>query len=190
MRCPFCACDETQVKDSRPAEENAAIRRRRGCPDCGARFTTFERIQLRALTVHKRSGRKVPFDREKLHQSVAIALRKRPVDADRIERMVSGIVRQLESAGDTEVTSARIGALVMEALRGLDPVAYVRFASVYRDFTEVSDFEQVLGEIAGRADGLRRSIDGIDGMDAEAASTADGHDDGDAARPPPVASRG
>jgi len=148
MRCPYCAGDNTQVKDSRPTEENAAIRRRRICPDCGGRFTTFERVQLRELVVVKRSGRKVPFDRDKLLGSVSIALRKRPIDPERVERMVSGIVRQLESSGETEIPSATIGELVMEALRGLDPVAYVRFASVYRDFREASDFAQVLGEIA------------------------------------------
>jgi transcriptional repressor NrdR len=148
MRCPFCAGEDTQVKDSRPTEENSAIRRRRVCPDCGGRFTTFERVQLRALIVIKRSGRKVPFVREKLQGSVEIALRKRPVEADRIDRMVSGIVRQLESSGETEIHSALIGELVMKALRGLDAVGYVRFASVYRDFTEASDFADVLGEIA------------------------------------------
>jgi len=148
MRCPFCGCEQTQVKDSRPTEENAVIRRRRVCPDCGGRFTTFERVQLRELVVAKRSGRKVPFDRDKLLNSVSVALRKRPVGAERVERMVSGIVRQLESSGEAEVASSTIGELVMEALRSVDPVAYVRFASVYRDFREASDFEDVLGEIA------------------------------------------
>jgi transcriptional repressor NrdR len=148
MRCPFCASDDTQVKDSRPTEENAAIRRRRICPDCGGRFTTFERVQLRELTVVKRSGRKVPFDREKLLASVKVALRKRPVSEERIERMVSGIVRQIESTGESEVASSAIGSLVMEALKGLDAVAYVRFASVYRDFREAADFQDVLSEIA------------------------------------------
>jgi transcriptional repressor NrdR len=148
MRCPYCSGDNTQVKDSRPTEENAAIRRRRICPDCGGRFTTFERVQLRELTVIKRSGRRVLFDRDKLSRSVEVALRKRPVQAERIERMVSGIVRQLESLGESEVPSSVIGQLVMEALRGLDPVAYVRFASVYRDFREAADFHEVLGEIA------------------------------------------
>ncbi len=148
MRCPYCAGENTQVKDSRPSEENSAIRRRRVCPDCGGRFTTFERVQLREITVLKRSGRKVPFDRDKLARSVEVALRKRPIEGERIERCVSGIVRQLESQGESEVPSSVIGELVMEALRGLDPVAYVRFASVYRDFREASDFEQVLGEIA------------------------------------------
>lgn len=148
MRCPFCACEDTQVKDSRPTEENSAIRRRRTCPACGARFTTFERVHLRSLTVVKRSGRRVPFERDKLQQSVEIALRKRPIEPERIDQMVSGIVRQLESSGETDIASSDIGGLVMEALRGLDPVAYVRFASVYRDFREASDFEAVLGEIA------------------------------------------
>lgn len=149
MRCPYCGCEDTSVKDSRPTDENASIRRRRECPDCAGRFTTFERIQLRELFVIKRSGRKVPFDRDKLLQSINIALRKRPIEEERIERMVSGIVRQLESTGDAEVQSSEIGQRVMEALRGLDPVAYVRFASVYRDFREASDFQEVLGEIAG-----------------------------------------
>ncbi len=126
MRCPYCACENTQVKDSRPSEENTSIRRRRVCPDCGGRFTTFERVQLRDLVVVKRSGRKVAFDREKLVKSVEVALRKRPIDPERVERMVSGIVRQLESSGESEVASSTIGECVMEALRGLDPVAYVR----------------------------------------------------------------
>lgn len=153
MRCPYCASENTQVKDSRPTEENAAIRRRRVCPDCGGRFTTFERVQLRDLIVVKRSGRKVPFARDKLLASVNIAIRKRPIDPERVERMVSGIVRQLESSGETEIPSQAIGELVMEALRGLDPVAYVRFASVYRDFREASDFAEVLGEIARAPEG-------------------------------------
>lgn len=148
MRCPYCASENTQVKDSRPTDENAAIRRRRVCPDCGGRFTTFERVQLREITVVKRSGRKVLFDRDKLAKSVEIALRKRPVEPERVERMITGLVRQLESMGESEVASSVIGELVMEALRGLDPVAYVRFASVYRDFREASDFQEVLGEIA------------------------------------------
>jgi len=147
MRCPFCANEETQVKDSRPTEEHSAIRRRRQCPDCGGRFTTFERVQLRELSVEKRDGGRVPFDRNKLQQSVSIALRKRPVDAERIDRMISGIVRQLEASGEAVVTSNQVGEMVMAALRDLDAVGYVRFASVYRDFREVSDFEDVLGEI-------------------------------------------
>src|SRR5689334_9971296 len=149
MRCPYCGSTNTQVKDSRPSEDHSTIRRRRVCADCGGRFTTFERVQLRELTVIKRSGRRVPFDRDKLSRSVEIALRKRPVDPERVERMVSGIVRQLESLGESEIPSSAIGQLVMEALRGLDPVAYVRFASVYRDFREAADFHEVLGEIAG-----------------------------------------
>ena len=148
MRGPYCSSENTQVKDSRPSEESASIRRRRVCPDCGGRFTTFERVQLRELTVVKRSGRKVAFDRDKLAKSVEVALRKRPIEPDRIERMLSGIVRQLESAGENEVSSEQIGEMVMEALRGLDPVAYVRFASVYRDFREAADFQELLGEIA------------------------------------------
>jgi transcriptional repressor NrdR len=148
MRCPYCSGENTQVKDSRPSDENMSIRRRRVCPDCGGRFTTFERVQLRELTIIKRSGRRVPFNREKLAHSVAIALRKRPVEPERIERMISGIVRQLESLGESEIPSSAIGGLVMEALRGLDGVAYVRFASVYRDFREAADFHEVLDEIA------------------------------------------
>jgi len=158
MRCPFCGGEDTQVKDSRPTEEHAAIRRRRVCPACGGRFTTFERVQLRELTVIKRSGRKVPFDRNKLSRSVEVALRKRPIPAERIEQMVSSIVRQLESTGESEVTSARIGETVLQALRDLDGVAYVRFASVYRDFREASDFAEVLREIArdGAAGDMQR----------------------------------
>ena len=152
MRCPYCAGDNTQVKDSRPTEENAVIRRRRICPDCDGRFTTFERVQLREMTVVKRSGRKVAFEREKLLKSIEIALRKRPVDAERIERLVSGLVRRLESSGETELQSTIIGEMVMDALRGLDPVAYVRFASVYRDFRDAADFQDVLGDIARDVD--------------------------------------
>lgn len=141
------------MKDSRPAEDGAAIRRRRACPDCGGRFTTFERVQLRDLTVVKRSGRKVPFDRDKLLRSFDIALRKRNVDPERVERAVTGIVRQLESSGESEVPSGEIGLLVMEALKSLDDVAYVRYASVYRNFREAKDFQDVLGELRGEADG-------------------------------------
>ena len=148
MRCPHCTGDNTQVKDSRPTEDNTAIRRRRVCPNCDARFTTFERVQLRELIVVKRSGRRVVFDREKLAKSVEIALRKRPVDNQQVELLLSDIVRRLESRGDGEVLSSTIGAYVMAGLKGLDPVAYVRFASVYRDFREVADFQEVLGEIA------------------------------------------
>ncbi|MFZ1990060.1 MAG: transcriptional regulator NrdR [Alphaproteobacteria bacterium] len=147
MRCPFCTSEDTQVKDSRPAEDNMAIRRRRYCPECGARFTTFERVQLRELTVVKKSGRRVPFDRDKLLRSVQIALRKRPVEAERVERMVSGIVRRLESTGETEIPSETIGELVMDGLAALDPVAYVRFASVYKNFREARDFETFLGRL-------------------------------------------
>ena len=149
MRCPYCHSLDPQVKDSRPAEEGAVIRRRRVCPDCGGRFTTFERVQLRDLVVVKRSGRKAAFDRDKLQRSIDIALRKRNVDPDRVERAISGIVRQLESAGETEVNSEEIGRLVMEALKSLDDVAYVRFASVYRNFREARDFHDVLGELKG-----------------------------------------
>lgn len=148
MRCPYCGSPDTQVKDSRPAEDQAAIRRRRVCPDCGGRFTTFERVQLRDLTVVKRSGRRVPFERDKLARSIEVALRKRAVGPERIERLASGIVRRLESAGESEVTSEEIGALVMEGLRALDDVAYVRFASVYKDFRDARDFEELLGRLA------------------------------------------
>jgi len=152
MRCPYCQSENTQVRDSRPTDENAAIRRRRSCPDCGGRFTTFERVQLRELMVVKRSGRRVPFERAKIERSVEMALRKRPVQPERIERMVTGIVRQLESSGEPEVRSEEIGTLVMAALKGLDPVAYVRFASVYRDFRDAADFRTVLDEIAKATD--------------------------------------
>ena len=137
---------ESQVKDSRPSEDGGAIRRRRFCPACAGRFTTFERVQLRELMIIKRSGRRIPFDRDKLVRSVSIALRKRPVEAEQQERMVSGIVRQLESRGDTEIPSSAVGELVMEALRAVDAVAYVRYASVYRDFRETEDFARFLGE--------------------------------------------
>lgn len=147
MRCPYCTSDNTQVKDSRPSEDNTAIRRRRVCADCGGRFTTFERVQLRELTVVKRSGRRVPFDRDKLTRSVQVAVRKRDVDSERVDRFVSGIVRQLESSGEAEIASDDIGLLVMERLRTLDDVAYVRFASVYRNFKEAKDFVAVLGEL-------------------------------------------
>ena len=152
MRCPFCGNADTQVKDSRASEDNSAIRRRRACPDCGGRFTTFERVQLRELSVIKRSGRRTVFDRDKLARSVQVALRKRPVEAERIERMISGIVRQLESLGETEIKSEQIGELVMEGLKTLDDVAYVRFASVYRDFREAKDFENIIGELAADED--------------------------------------
>ena len=145
MRCPFCGHAESQVKDSRPSEDNAVIRRRRACPECGGRFTTFERVQLRELVIVKRSGRRAPFDREKLARSIDIALRKRPVDAERVERMISGIQRQLESRGETDVPSSVVGEAIMSALKALDEVAYVRYASVYRDFRETSDFAKFLG---------------------------------------------
>ena len=149
MRCPNCGCLDTQVKDSRPTEDSAAIRRRRVCLACNFRFTTFERVQLRELIVIKRNGRRVPFDRDKLMRSVQIALRKRPVEPERVEQMVSKIVRELESLGESEVTSETIGEMVMEHLRALDDVAYVRFASVYRNFREPKDFEQALAELSG-----------------------------------------
>jgi transcriptional repressor NrdR len=148
MRCPFCGNEDTQVKDSRSSEDGAAIRRRRSCPDCAGRFTTFERVQLRELMVVKRSGRRVGFDRDKLLRSVQISLRKRPVEPERIERMVSGIVRQLESLGESEIKSEDIGRFIMEGLKNLDDVAYVRFASVYRNFREAKDFESLIGELA------------------------------------------
>ena len=149
LRCPFCSNEETQVKDSRPTEDGTAIRRRRYCPDCSGRFTTFERVQLRELMVLKRSGRRVPFDRDKLMRSIQVALRKRPVDPERVERMVSGIVRRLESLGENEIKSESIGKLVMEALKMLDDVAYVRFASVYKNFRDAKDFDELLGELSG-----------------------------------------
>ena len=147
MRCPFCGAVDTQVKDSRPTEENAAIRRRRACVGCGARFTTFERVQLRELTVLKSSGKREPLDRDKLARSVNIALRKRPVDPDRVDRVINGIVRRLESSGENEIASDTIGELVMDALATLDQVAYVRFASVYRNFREAKDFEDFIGSL-------------------------------------------
>jgi transcriptional repressor NrdR len=146
MRCPFCGHAESQVKDSRPSEDGAAIRRRRLCPQCGGRFTTFERVQLRELTILKRTGRRAPFEREKLVRSISVALRKRPVDPERLERMVSGIVRQLESMGETELPSHVVGEMVMKALKSLDEVGYVRYASVYRDFRQTEDFAKFLGE--------------------------------------------
>jgi len=148
MRCPSCASLDTQVKDSRPTEDSAVIRRRRVCLSCNFRFTTFERVQLRELTVIKRNGRRVPFDRDKLLRSVQIALRKRPVDAERIEQMVSKVVRELESLGENEVSSEAIGEAVMNELRDVDDVAYVRFASVYKNFREAKDFEQALAELS------------------------------------------
>jgi transcriptional repressor NrdR len=148
MRCPYCGSLDTQVKDSRPTEDSSSIRRRRVCPDCGGRFTTFERVQLRELTVVKRSGRRTPFDRDKLARSIETALRKRPVEPERVERLINGIVRQLESQGEGEVTSEEIGALVMEGLKNLDDIAYVRFASVYRNFTEAKEFGALIDELS------------------------------------------
>jgi len=147
MRCPFCGNDDSQVKDSRPTEDGAAIRRRRQCPDCGGRFTTFERIQLRELTLVKKSGKREVFDRDKLARSIAIACRKRPIEPERIERMVNGVVRRLESIGEQEVDAGEVGEMVMEGLRALDPVAYIRFASVYKDFREAKDFEAFVGNL-------------------------------------------
>lgn len=148
MRCPYCGNDDTQVKDSRPTEDSNSIRRRRICPSCGGRFTTFERVQLRELTVVKKSGRKVPFDRDKLARSVNTALRKRDVAPERVERMLSGVVRQLESLGENEISSEQIGAFVMEGLKELDDVAFVRFASVYHNFSAADDFRSFLAELA------------------------------------------
>ena len=155
MRCPYCGNEDTQVKDSRPTEDASAIRRRRICNACGGRFTTFERVQLRELTVIKKSGRKVPFDREKLSRSVYTALRTRTDEPERIERMISGVVRQLESLGEVEVTSEQIGEFVMEGLKGLDDVAFVRFASVYKNFSAADDFRSFLAEL-GEEDGAGR----------------------------------
>ena len=144
MRCPFCGSENTSVKDSRSAEDNTAVRRRRVCEACGARFTTFERVQLREIMVVKRDGKRVPFDRDRLTRSITIALRKRPVDREQIDQMVSGIERKLESGGETEVTSNEVGEFAMEALRQVDPVGYVRFASVYKDFRDPNDFAQFI----------------------------------------------
>ena len=149
MRCPFCGHEDTQVKDSRPSEDNSAIRRRRHCPECGGRFTTFERVQLRELIVVKKSGRREPFDRDKLERSINHALRKRPVERERVDRMITGIVRRLESMGENEIQSNVIGDLVMQALSSLDKVAYVRFASVYKNFREAKDFETFASEMSG-----------------------------------------
>ncbi|BEV00843.1 transcriptional regulator NrdR [Novosphingobium olei] len=148
MRCPFCAHDNSQVKDSRPSEDNTSIRRRRQCEGCGARFTTFERVQLREVTVVKSNDRREPFDRAKIEQSVALASRKRPVAQERLDQLVSGIQRQIETLGENEVSSREIGEMVMEGLRQLDSVAYIRFASVYRDFSEARDFEEFASSVA------------------------------------------
>jgi len=148
MRCPYCSSTDSQVKDSRPTDDNTAIRRRRICNDCGGRFTTFERVQLRELTIAKKSGKRAPFDRDKLERSVQTALRKRDADEERVERMINGIVRQLESKGEGDIPSEEIGKLVMEGLKQIDEVAYVRFASVYQDFKEAKDFEGFLRDIS------------------------------------------
>ena len=149
MRCPFCAHEDSQVKDSRPTEDNTSIRRRRQCVSCGARFTTFERVQLREIVVVKTSGVREPFDRDKVERSVALACRKRDIAPERIDRLVSGIQRQVETLGESEVPSMAIGEMVMEGLRQIDSVAYIRFASVYRDFSEARDFEEIASEILG-----------------------------------------
>ncbi len=148
MRCPFCGHIDSQVKDSRPTEDGSAIRRRRFCPSCGGRFTTFERVQLRELTVLKKNGKRAPFERDKLYRSIQISLRKRPVDQERVDRMITGIVRRLESMGESEVPSTVIGEMVMDSLGNLDPVAYVRFASVYRNFREAKDFEEFVEDLS------------------------------------------
>ena len=152
MRCPFCGNQDTQVKDSRPSEDHSTIRRRRQCTNCGARFTTFERVQLRELTVLKSSGKRETLDRDKLQRSISLALKKRPVESERLERVVNGIVRRLESSGESEIPAKHIGELVMDALAGLDPVAYVRFASVYRNFREARDFEVFIEKLGGEPD--------------------------------------
>lgn len=149
MRCPFCSHDDTQVKDSRPADDNTAIRRRRFCSSCGARFTTFERVYIRDLLVIKKDGTRVPFDRDKLTRSIAIAVRKRPISFEQVERIVSSIHSQLVQSGESDISSSRVGELVMDALATLDQVAYVRFASVYRDFSEAKDFKEFIGKLGG-----------------------------------------
>jgi len=152
MRCPFCSHDDTQVKDSRPTDDNSAIRRRRSCPNCGARFTTFERVQLRELVVVKANGGREPFDREKLLRSLKLCLRKRPVAEDRIEQVCNSLVRQLETSGESEITSSEIGAMVMDALIDLDQVAFVRYASVYKDFREAKDFNDFVRKLQSRSE--------------------------------------
>ncbi|MCH8139685.1 MAG: transcriptional repressor NrdR [Proteobacteria bacterium] len=149
MRCPFCGHADTQVKDSRPTEDSAAIRRRRACPACGSRWTTFERVHLRELTVLKKNGQRVLFDRDKLARSIHIAVRKRPIDDEQVERIVNGIQRRLESSGESDIPTPMIGEMVMDALASLDQVAYVRFASVYRNFREAKDFEDFIGKLGG-----------------------------------------
>ena len=151
MRCPFCGHDDSQVKDSRPTEDSSAIRRRRQCEGCGGRFTTFERIQLRDLTVIKSNGMREPFEREKLERSLSVACRKRPVDAAQIEKLASAIQRQLETLGENEIEAKRIGEFVMDGLKAVDAVAYIRFASVYKEFTEAKDFEDFAGSVAEAA---------------------------------------
>jgi transcriptional repressor NrdR len=146
MKCPFCGHQDTQVKDSRPSDDGSAIRRRRSCPNCNGRFTTFERVQLRELVILKRNGRRTPFDRDKLERSLGVALRKRPVQAEQVEQMVNRIVRQLESLGETEIASSVVGDFIMKALKGVDEVAYVRYASVYKDFRHTGDFAKFLGD--------------------------------------------
>lgn len=153
MRCPYCGNQDTQVKDSRPTEDNTSIRRRRFCPQCGARFTTFERVQLRDLVVLKSDGKREPFDRDKVLRSMQVALRKRPISEEQVERMVNSIVRRLETAGEGEVVTKQIGEAVMDSLAELDQIAYVRYASVYKDFREVSDFNEFLSDIGDRSDG-------------------------------------
>jgi transcriptional repressor NrdR len=149
MRCPFCAHEDSQVKDSRPTEDNTSIRRRRQCGSCGARFTTFERVQLREITIVKSDGSRQPFDRSKIEQSVALACRKRSVEREKLDRLVSGVQRQVETLGESEVSSLKLGEMVMEGLRQLDSVAYIRFASVYRDFSEARDFEEFASTVRG-----------------------------------------
>jgi transcriptional repressor NrdR len=147
MRCPFCAHDDSQVKDSRPTEDNTSIRRRRQCESCGGRFTTFERVQLRDVTVIKSGGKREPFERAKIEQAIGLACRKRGIEQERIDQLVSGIQRQVETSGDGEVPSSRIGGMVMDGLRQIDSVAYIRFASVYRDFSEARDFEEFASQV-------------------------------------------
>lgn len=149
MRCPFCGHDDTQVKDSRPTDDNTSIRRRRFCPGCGARFTTFERVHIRDLLIIKKDGSRVPFDRDKLTRSIAIAVRKRPISFEQVERMVSSIHNQLVQSGESDIPTSHVGELVMDALANLDQVAYVRFASVYRNFHEAKDFEEFVGKLGG-----------------------------------------
>ena len=166
MRCPFCSSEDTQVKDSRQAEDGTAVRRRRMCGSCGGRFTTFERVQLRELTVVKKNGRRTGFDRDKLARSVMIAMQKRNVSPEKIEQMISGVVRQLESSGNSDITSDQIGALVMEGLAGLDSVAYVRYASVYKDFRETQDFEKFI-EVEKLAEDDKSGADDVDNSTAD-----------------------